>query len=67
MNIPMYKYLESGYSKERADVYKNLIDLNATINLFNTSKDPDVKQDAIQRFITLNNQLETNTKKRLLP
>jgi len=67
MNPVIYNYMESGYSKERSDTYKNLIDLNTTINLFNTSTDNETRQAALAHFVDLNNLIEKQTGVRLLP
>ena len=49
--------MSSGYAEERVKTYKNLIDLDGTIKMFNTATSPEEKQKLIdeisaRRFVT---------------
>lgn len=67
LNLPIADYTESGYSIERAEVYKNVIDLNNTLRLFNTSGTAEEKRAAIERYIEINNHFKKLGVKTILP
>ena len=57
--------MSSGYAEERVKTYKNLIDLDGTIKMFNTATSPEEKQKLIDRFIYINEELKKNSKSKL--
>jgi len=52
--------INSGYAKEAANTYKNLIDLDATIKSFNTATNDADKENLIERFKYISNTLKTD-------
>ena len=64
---PLIKdYKDSGYLDVRKQVYDILIDIAHTFKNFDTSS-PEEKNDKIQRFIELNNELEKQGVSKILP
>ena len=67
LNKPIAEYSSTGYSSERAEVYKKVLDLEATMKVFNTSDDPSQKQASIEKFIEINNYFKSLGLKTILP
>lgn len=65
LNPTLFDYMSSGYAEERVKTYKNLIDLDGTIKMFNTATSPEEKQKLIDRFIYINEELKKNSKSKL--
>lgn len=60
VNSVIDQYINSGYAKEAANTYKNLIDLDATIKSFNTATNDADKENLIERFKYISNTLKTD-------
>lgn len=58
LNPTIANYVNSGYDILRKQVFDKIIDLNTTIQLFNTAESPETKSNLIQNFIKINNDLE---------
>ena len=52
-------YVTTGYVEEHTKTLKNILDLKETINVFNTSESENDKKLALERFIQINNELES--------
>ncbi len=57
LNPSIAEYVESGYSEERKKTVDNILDLKGTIDLFNTAKDTKTKNQLLEHFIKINNEL----------
>ena len=53
------QYRDTGYSKEREKVYKNLINLTNTAKLFGKAEDGSQKDTIFRDFISIMNELES--------
>lgn len=69
VNPVIDNYVSTGYSAEAAKTYKDLIDLDSTIKMFNTATTPEKRQELLDRFTFINNELKKNpnTKLNILP
>ena len=59
INPIVKQYSDTGYSKEREKVYKNLINLTATAKLFGKAEDGSQKDTIFRDFISIMNELES--------
>lgn len=59
LNEPIAAYAESGYDIVRKESLKNILDLRTTIEMFNTSTNPEEKTKALERFIEINNMIDS--------
>ena len=57
LNPSIAEYVESGYSEEHKKTVDNILDLKGTIDLFNTAKDAKTKNQLLEHFIKINNEL----------
>ena len=67
LNKPIADYVDTGYSEEITKTYKGLIDLNNSINLFNTATTYDKKVVALDHFIKVNNDLSALKLNKIVP
>lgn len=58
LNPTIAQYTSTGYDVLRKQVYDTVIDLNRTIQQFNTATDQKLKSDLLENFIRINNDLE---------
>lgn len=66
LNKVLNEYVESGYSKHRKDVYKNVLKLSELTKSFNNAS-AEEKEDLLNNYIIIAKQVEAETGKRLLP
>lgn len=59
LNPALGEYINSGYSLERSQVYKDVIDLKDTINQFYTGQDGEKKQQTLNKFVQIGEHLKT--------
>jgi len=59
INKPIEDFTKDGYDQVRKQTFETIIDLKKTIELFNTTVDPKAKEEVLNRFVSLNNALES--------
>lgn len=67
LNPTIADYVDSGYYDVRKEVQNNVIDLEKTIQLFNTATSPAEKSAALNNFIAINKNLESLGIVKILP
>ena len=67
LNPTISEYVDSGYYEVRREVQKNILDLQKTIQLFNTAVSDKVRNEAINNFIKINQNLESLGLTKVLP
>jgi hypothetical protein len=57
LNSPIAEYASTGYDVVRKQTLDKILDLNQTVAQFNTATDESKKQQLLERFIAINNEL----------
>lgn len=67
LNPAIAEYIDSGYIDVIQNVFKSVIDIEKTLDLYNTETDITKKKEIINNFININNKLEQSGHHKVIP